>query len=179
MKGLMFQLNFNLGMRLISENTLRYSSAQMAENIDIKHRVEPFKIRTTLNFWEYIGSFRFNLKAGKIQPYVKAGYGWTWYRAKNISAEGQPLKLSQSAWVRKPSISKFENLLPNSWHYGFGIEILPVRTPDGLDVGLKLEYLKNHSSFGLNMELSPWSEATKGRVKMSPGTLTLSLTLNY
>lgn len=179
MKGVMFQLNFHYGMRLISENTLRYSSATMGENIDMKHRDQAFIIRTTLNLWEYIGSLRYNLKTGKIQPYVKAGYGWTWYRAKNISAEGQPLKLSQSAWVRKPSISKFENLLPNSWHYGFGIEILPVRTPDGLDVGLKLEYLKNHSSFGLNMELSPWGEATKGRVKMSPGNFTLSLTLNY
>jgi hypothetical protein len=179
MKGVMFQLNFNLGMRLISENTLRYSSALMGENIDIKQRMEPFKIRTTLNFWEYSGSFRYNLKSGKVQPYVKAGYGWTWFRVKNISAEGQTLKQSGSSWVRKPSLSRFENLLPNSWHYGFGIEVLPVRTMNGLDVGLKLEYLKNHSSFGLNMELSPWSGTTKGKVRVSPGNLTLSLTLSY
>ena len=179
LKGIMFQLNFHLGMRLISENTLRYSSATMGENIEIKHQDEAFRIRSTLDLWEYIGSLRYNLKTGKIQPYVKAGYGWTWFRATDISAEGQPLKPSQSAWVRKPSLSKFENLWPNSWHYGFGIEVLPVRTPDGLDLGLKLEYLKNHSFFGSNMEVSPWGEAIKGRVKMCPGSLTLSITLNY
>lgn len=178
-KGVMFQLNFHMGMRLISENTLRYSTATMGENILTKNRAEPFKIRTELNLWEYIGSLRYNLKTGIFQPYVKAGYGWTWFRVENISAEGQPLKQSNSPWIRKPSLSKLENLLPNSWHYGFGIEVLPIRTPNGLDIGLKLEYLKNHSTFGLNMELSPWSEATKGKVKVNPGNITLSLTLNY
>jgi opacity protein-like surface antigen len=178
-KGMMFQLNFHLGMRLISENTLRYSSAATCENIDMKNRAEPFKIRTTLDLWEYTGSFRYNLGAGKVQPYVKAGYGWTWFRAKNISAEGQILAQSKSEWIRKPSLSKFENLLPNSWHYGFGIEVLPIRTRNGLDIGLKLEYLKNHSSFGIDMLLSPWSDTTKGKVKVSPGNLALSLTFSY
>lgn len=179
MKGLMFQMNFHLGMRLISENTLRYSNATMGENIDIKHQNEPFKIRTTLNLWEYNGSLRYNLKTGKVQPYVKAGYGWTWFRVENLSAEDQLLTQSNSCWVRRPSLSKIKNLLPNSWHYGFGIEVLPIRTLNGLDVGLKLEYLKNHSSFGLDMELAPWSQTTKGKVKVSPGNLTLSITFNY
>ena len=179
MKGVMFQLNFNLGMRLVSENTLRYSCALMGEDIDVKNRMEPFKIRTTLNLWEYTGSFRYNLKSGKFQPYVKVGYGWTWFRVKNISAEGRMLDHSGSSWVRKPSLSRFENLLPNSWHYGFGIEVLPVRAMHGLDVGLKLEYLKNHSSFGWDMEVAPWSEMTKAKVRISPGNLTLSLTLSY
>lgn len=179
MEGMMVQLNFHLGTRLISENTLRYSTATMGENINVKHPVEPFKIRTTLDFWEYFGSFRYNLKTGKIQPYVKAGYGWSWFRVKNISAEGQPLSQSGSSWIRKPSLSKFVNLLPNSWNYGIGIEVLPIRTLNGLDVGLKLEYLKNHSSFGYEMELSPWSEATKGKIKVNQGSISLSLTLNY
>jgi len=179
MKGMMFQMNFHLGIRLISENTLRYSTAKMGENIDIKLRGEPFKIRTDLNLWEYIGSFRYNLKTGIFQPYVKAGYGWTWFRVENISAEDQKLDQSNSSWIRKPSLFKGENLLPNSWHYGFGIEVLPIRTLNGIDVGVRLEYLKNHSSFGFDMELSPWSETTKGKVKVSPGNITLSLTLNY
>lgn len=179
MKGMMYQLNFHLGMRLISENTLRYSSSMMGENIAIKHQDEPFKIRTTLNLWEYSGSLRYNLKVGSIQPYVKAGYGWAWFRVNNLTAGGQPLEQSNSSWVRKPSLAKFENLLPNSWHYGFGIEVPPIKAPNGIDVGLKIEYLKNHSSFGLNMELSPWSETTKGKVKVSPGNIMLSLTLNY
>jgi hypothetical protein len=179
MKGMMFQLNFHMGARLISENTLRYSRATMGENIYLKHQNEPFKICSTLDFWEYSGGFRYNLKTGKIQPYVKAGYGWTWFRVKNLSAGGQPLTQTKPSWVRKPSLSTFENLLPNSWHYGFGVEVLPIRTKNGIDIGFKLEYLKNHSSFGLNMELSPWSEATKSKIKMSPGNLTLSITFNY
>jgi hypothetical protein len=178
-KGLMFQLNFQLGMRVISENTLRHSSVTLNENIVMRRQVDPLEIRTTLDIWEYIGSLRLNLSTGMFQPYLKAGYGWTWFRAKDTSLEGRLLEQSNSPWVRKPSISKLKNLLPNSWHYGIGIEVLPIRTSEGIDVGLKLEYLKNHSSFALDMEFFPWSETTKGKVKMSPGTLSLSLTLNY
>jgi hypothetical protein len=179
MKGMMFQLNFHLGTRLISENTLRYSSATMGENIESRGYPESFQIRNEFNMWEYIGSIRYNLKAGNIQPYVKIGYGWTWFRAQNIFVGGQPLEKSESFWVGKPSITKLENLLPNSWHYGFGIEILPIKTLNGLDVGLKLEYLKNHSHFKLDMELSPWSGVTQGTVKIQPGNLSLSLTIAY
>jgi opacity protein-like surface antigen len=179
LKGVMFQLNFHMGKRLISENTLRYSRANMSENIDMKHHDEPFRISSDFDLWEYLGSFRYNLNTGRIQPYVKAGYGWTWFRVKNIAAQNQPLEPSPLSWVRKPSLCQLKNLLPNSWHYGFGIEIQPFKSFGGLDMGLKLEYLKNHSSFALDTELSPWSEKTKGSVKMSPGNLTLSLTLNY
>jgi opacity protein-like surface antigen len=166
-------------MKLISENSVRYSSVTMSENIHSAHQAVPFNIQTTLDLWEYMGGLRFNLSTRVFQPYVKAGYGWTWFRAKNTSAEGRLLARSNSPWVRKPSLSKLKNLLPNSWHYGIGIEIIPIKPINGIDVGLKLEYLKNHSSFALNMELSPWSETTKGKVKMSPGTLSLSITLNY
>jgi hypothetical protein len=96
-----------------------------------------------------------------------------------VSVEGQLLSQSKSPWVRKPSLFKGENLLPNSWHYGLGIEVLPVKTLNGLDIGLKLEYLRNHSSFGLNVELSPWSEVAKGKLKANTGNISFSITLNY
>ena len=179
MKGAMFQLNFHMGRRLISENILRYSCATVGENIYLNNRAEPFKIRSELNLWEYIGSLRYNLKTGNTQPYVKAGYGWNWYRVENVSADGRLLKEPHSPWIRRPSLTKFKNLLPNSWHFGLGIEVIPIKTLNGIDIGLKLEYLKIYSSIGLEMALSPWSEVTQGDVRVSRDNISLSLSINY
>jgi hypothetical protein len=151
----------------------------VGEDIYLRNRAEPFKIRSELNFWEYSGSLRYNFKTGNIQPYAKIGYGLNWYRVENVSADGQPLKQLHSPWIRKPSLSKLKNLLPNSWHFGLGIEILPIKTIKGLDIGLKLEYLKIYSSIGLEMDLSPWGDLTKSNVRVSRDNISLSLTLNY
>ena len=179
MKGAMLQLNFHIGRRLISENTLRYSLASVGEDLYLNNHAEPLRIRSELNLWEYRGSLRYNFKTGNIQPYIKAGYGLNWYRVENVSTDGQLLKQSDSPWVRRPSLKKLKNLLPNSWHFGLGTEVLLIKTLNGIDVGLKLEYLKIFSSIGLEMELSPWGSATKGDIRVSRDNFSLSLTINY
>ena len=62
-----------------------------------------------------------------------------------------------SDWFQRPSLTGLDNLLPNTWHLGAGVEVLPRRSyaalPAGLDVGLRLEY--GVFFHGLGADLSP------------------------
>ena len=57
--------------------------------------------------------------------------------------DGRVLAVPDSPWIRKPSISSWENLWPDSWHVGFGFDFLTLRNsapeiPRGLDVAVTL-----------------------------------------
>jgi len=65
-----------------------------------------------------------------------------------------------SPWIRKPSISSWENLWPDSWHVGFGFDFLTLRNsapevPRGLDVAVKVEWTMHKHSLGLDFEDVP------------------------
>ena len=63
-----------------------------------------------------------------------------------------PLSTPDADWVRIPSISPLSNILPNRWHYGLGVEIIPVhpRAPlTGASVGLQLKWAVYNHSLGL------------------------------
>lgn len=178
--GMMFQVAFHMGKHLISENTLRHSRSTVGEDIDLTNRAEPFKLRSKLNLWEYSGSLRFNLATGYIQPFVKAGYGLSWYRLENVTADGQPLEQPHSPWIRKPSLTKLKNILPNTLHLGLGIEVLPIKSLKGVDVGFRLEYLNFRHSIGLEFAPLPWYKTTKGGfVRVNRRDINLSLTLIF
>jgi hypothetical protein len=90
-----------------------------------------------LNFWEFVGSLRYNLATQGFQPYVKGGYGLSWYRLENAKLGATVLGNGTSRWVRQPSL--FDNLLPNTWHLGAGVEYIPIRSVGGPDFGVKLD----------------------------------------
>lgn len=37
-------------------------------------------LAANLQMWEYTGSLRYNLATEGFQPFIKAGYGLSWYR---------------------------------------------------------------------------------------------------
>jgi hypothetical protein len=129
------QIMVFLGRRFASQNTLRHSRSVLTLSVDEQVEGQPAALTGELNFWEYAGSLRYNLATGGVQPYAKAGYGWSWYRVEDRMADGQPLEPGTSDWIGGPF---------NTWHFGAGIELIPVRSQPppgrGLSIGIVLEY---------------------------------------
>jgi hypothetical protein len=147
-----YQVTSILGPRFITQNSIRYSTSTIGA--DFKSITTPLvlPVRGTLKFWEYSGSVRYNLLTRAVQPYAKVGFGLSWYRLTNVTVAGIPLTTPDADWVRRPSISPLSNLLPNTWHYGAGIEIIPFhpRAPlTGVSAGLQLEWGMYNHSLGL------------------------------
>ena len=151
-----FLLSFFVGDRFVSENALRHSRS----DIGVVARYTdspPLDIRGDLNFWEYTGSFRYDLTTGSIRLFPKAGYGLSWYRIENVAADGDPFEDPDSEWIRKPAF--FENLLPNTWHAGAGLEWIVLKNyatpPKGIDLSLRIEWTWYTNKLGLNVSDLP------------------------
>jgi len=151
-----FELDLFLGKRFVTYNAIRHSRSLVGADYFLTNRSDPFQFRSDLNLWEYTGSIRYNLATGGFQPYIKGGWGLSWYRLENLSADGVPLENAETAWIRKPSFFPFKNLLPNTWNYGAGLELLLIRShaaiPRGIDVGLRAEWTGYYHSLGLDLE---------------------------
>lgn len=128
-------INLYLGRRIVSESSLRHSRSTMRFGLSEPSIPGIIPVQGTLTFWEYVGSIRYNLAVNAFQPFIKAGYGLSWYQLQDVTFDGNTLGAGQSRYIRKPSL--FNNLLPNTWHLGVGAEYVPVRSVGGLDFGIK------------------------------------------
>lgn len=124
-----------LGRRFTSENTIRHSYGGVRADVTVSTLPGRFPLTLNLDMWEYTGSVRYNIAPGSVQPFVKAGYGLSWYRVTDARFNGELLGNGKSRWVRRPSL--FHNLLPNTWHLGGGLEFIPVRGVGHVDVGFR------------------------------------------
>jgi hypothetical protein len=102
----------------VSESSLRHSRSTLAVSLAANRILGTIPVQGSLNFWEYVGSLRYNLAVESFQPFVKAGYGLSWYRIEDVTFDGNQLGPGEGDWVRKPGF--FENLFPNTWHLGAG-----------------------------------------------------------
>jgi hypothetical protein len=146
-----FLVSFFVGDRFVSENVLRHSRSALGFDVSYSD-VPPQTIRGELNFWEYSGSFRYDVTTGSVRLFPKAGYGLSWYRIENLAADGDPFENPDSEWVRQPSL--FDNLLPNTWHAGAGLEWLVLKNyavpPRGLDLSVRIEWTWYTNKLGLD-----------------------------
>jgi hypothetical protein len=129
-------INLYLGRKFVSESSIRHSNSTLRESLSLVNVPGVVPLTADLNFWEFVGSLRYNLATESFQPFVKGGYGLSWYRLENAKLGSTTLGDGTSRWVRQPSL--FENLLPNTWHLGAGLEYIPIRAvggPDGRDQG--------------------------------------------
>lgn len=172
---------FALGDRFVSENTIRHSRSDVGLAVG-DGTGSLHSVGSRLAFWEYAGSLRYNLATRTVQPFLKAGYGLTWYRLEDATLDGELLAAGESPWVHRPSLTSFDNLLPNSWHLGAGVELLPRRgtspLPGGVDLGIHLEYELSRHGLGLQAptELVP---ALGSDVDVTRHSFTLAATLSY
>jgi hypothetical protein len=147
----LFRIQLFLGGKFTSTNSLIHFRSQLT-NVARFNNLDDFTLSGELNWWEYTGSLRYSVLTGSIQPYIKGGYGLSWYRLEKVSTNGQRIDVPNSKWVRKPGF--FENLLPNTWHVGAGLELLTIKgyggVPGGLDFSLSGEWLYFTNKLGLD-----------------------------
>ncbi|HRX18689.1 MAG TPA: hypothetical protein P5135_06535 [Gemmatimonadales bacterium] len=134
LRGVRGELSLHLGDRFVSTNALLHGRARYTQGIAYDGGSQG-DLAAEINFWEYTGSLRYNLRTDVLQPFVLLGYGLSWYRLEDVTAFGEPLGDGASRWVRRPGL--FRNLLPNTWHFGAGVELLPVRGVSSVDLGVK------------------------------------------
>lgn len=169
----MGQFNIYLGRNLSSENMIRYSTSVVSFDIRQPTLDQVVTVRGDFEMWEYSGSVRYNFAMDRFQPFIKAGYGLSWYRLKNATLGGEPLANPETDWVREPSLFPPRNLLPNTWHLGVGIEFLPITSfasfPKGVDIGLRLNYSVYFHALGLRRPelLSDQEDVTLGRTHLN------------
>ena len=138
---------FHLGDHFVSTNGLTHGRSVMHQELVFsEYPDEP--LYAELNFWEYTGSLRWNLATRRVQPFVNAGYGLSWYRLENYRAFGEDL--GDTRWVRQPSL--FDNLLPNTWHIGGGVEVLPRYGYGRVNLGVKATANLHSHSLGLSTD---------------------------
>jgi hypothetical protein len=140
-------INLYLGRKFVSESSIRHSNSTLRSSMIVENVPGIIPLTADLDFWEFVGSLRYNLGAESFQPYLKAGYGLSWYRLENAKFGNTVLGDGTSRWVRQPSL--FHNLLPNTWHLGAGIEYIPVKSVRGPDFGVKGEAVWFTHSLGV------------------------------
>jgi len=150
--GSFAQLTFFIGNRFASENLVRNVRSGIHVRATFTN-IPDYTYDADINYWEYAGSLRYSFTSSRLQPYVKGGYGWAWYRLENVSIVGDLLDPPDSPWIG-PS-----NVLPNVWHYGLGLEYVPSRRvgliPGGLEVAFRLEYGRYTQALGLDLSDIP------------------------
>lgn len=138
------QINFYIG-RFAGQNTVRNMRPTIAYSADFNN-IPAYSYSADINYWEYDGSLRYSLTSSRLQPFLKGGYGWSWYRVENAQSDGQPLQPAESTWV-KPSI------WPNVWHLGLGLEMIPWKRVGKLPGGLELSFCLQYALYMENLKL--------------------------
>ncbi len=152
--GFNISVSFYFGNRIVTENTLSHYKTDFNYTITAPDNPSPYKFGARLNFWEYSGSVRYNIFTGRVQPFVKLGYGLSWYRAEKIHINGKRIENSNSTWIGRPDFRRLKTFLPNTLHYGIGLEYISVRGNAGgtgnLDLSIKAEYIVYSHKFGMS-----------------------------
>ena len=145
------QVAFYIGDRIVSENTFRNIRADYNVRL-VFNDIAPYTYGAKLNYWEYSGGLRFNLRTEQFQPFLKGGYGWSWYRWENAQSLGVPFTEPNSDWFTP-------GLWPSVWHYGLGIEWVPWRRvgvqSGGFEIAMRLEYARFQQTLGINFDDVP------------------------
>jgi hypothetical protein len=146
--GSFVQLPFYIGERFTSENTIRNTRTSFGVDAEFSD-IPSYRYSADINYWEYSGSLRYSLTRSALHPFVKAGYGWSWYRVENARANGVPFEPADSEWFGPDSV------WPNVWHYGLGAEFVPFRRvgtdSGGIEVAVRLEYVRYTQILGLDL----------------------------
>lgn len=147
-----WQVNLYMGETFSTQNTLLHSRSDLGMDVVFTNGGGA-RVDSEFNLWEFAGSFRFNMSKGGFQPYLKGGYGWTWYRVENITLDGELLDNPNGPWIHRPSLNSWSEALPNSWHVGGGLEVFLIRTlgpfPQGVDVSFVLETTFTRNNLGV------------------------------
>jgi hypothetical protein len=163
-----------VGKNFASENLVRHVTGVVGERTALSGQAEPFVTEADLNLWEYVGSLRYSLATDRLQPFGRAGWGWSWYRLEDVRTQGEVLPTPDSPWVNN-----------FTWHYGFGLEFLPIKGTGrgfgGLDAGLRADMVWYRHSLGADQIADPIILAAGGVEggSVTRRQLSLAVTLSF
>ena len=154
--ALMFrsEFTFYLGERFASQNSLRFGDTMIGYDLTSSATKEVLELRGRLNLAEYSGSLRYNLTTGSFMIFVKGGYDLSWYGLREVPTNGDPPPDPDRTWVSQAILKPSSTFLPDTWHFGGGIEWVPFWNvpPDSIiDIGLRGEALIYRRSLGINI----------------------------
>jgi hypothetical protein len=142
------QVPFYIGERFASENLVRNLRTRFGTRIEFNN-IPSYTYEAEINYWEYAGSLRYSIMTSKLQPFVKAGYGWSWYRVENTRSNGIPFITPNSSWIGP------KRIWPNVWHVGLGMEYVPWKRigtfPGGVELAVRVEYCRYSETLGLDL----------------------------
>jgi hypothetical protein len=145
-----YGISLFLGRRFASENSLRHSNGTIRTDVSVSTVAGLYPLSVNLEMWEYTGSLRYNISLGGLQPFVKVGYGRSWYRLTDARFNNQVLGNGNSRWVRRAGL--LGSLVPNTWHIGGGLEFIPIRGVGRLDWGFRGDFTLYSHNLGLKNE---------------------------
>lgn len=87
----LFQVIFHIGDHFSSENSVRNFRSKYSFRAGFNN-IPDYTYRSEYNFWEYAGSLRYDIFTSNLRPYLKAGYGWSWYRLENVTSDGNDIR---------------------------------------------------------------------------------------
>jgi hypothetical protein len=152
-----FQVQFYMTPRLVTQNTFRFSRSTIRLDALSPETGESARIDGTVQLFEWAGSLRFNLFTGRVEPFVKLGYGYSWYRLQDVAVDGVPISPSSSPFLHVPTTRSFGDLLPNTFHAGVGLEatfLEPEAPLTGVGLGVKVEANVFSHPLGLGLRSS-------------------------
>jgi hypothetical protein len=148
-----YQVSFYIGDHFVSVNSVRNFRSSYSLDASFSN-ISNYSYSSEINFWEYAGTIRYSILTSNIQPYLKLGYGWLWYRIENAQANGKPFENPKSSWINEPSFDSFSSILPNSYHFGLGIEFIiqksDAKFPKGIDLTFRGEYGLYYNNLGID-----------------------------
>lgn len=145
-------ITLHLGERFVSQNSLHRGKPTIIYGRRLRDIGRVFQISANLDFWEYSGSLRYNLTTGSFMVFAKGGYGLSCYRLENVSTDGVPLPQSDSPWFNLPNLRRPSTLLPNTLHFGGGVEWVPFRNLNRPEFGIQVEALVYTHYLGTDFE---------------------------
>lgn len=169
------EITLYLNDRFGTQNSFTFGYLSIDEDITFQDFAKVSQLRY-IQFYEYSGSIRWNLKTGSLMPFLKGGYGWNLYRLLKVSfsddllvylekyiaekgevqdrdvpIENDLLVYPDGLWVNKPTLERPLTFLPNTFHFGCGIEWVPFRRiVSRPDLGIRGEMLIHRDSLRIN-----------------------------
>jgi hypothetical protein len=154
-RGLKAWFNLHYGPRFTVQNTYTKGRSSLAYTAVSDGGSPPARVRGTLEIEELTGGFRYRLAMGLgdvVQPFVGAGWGWTWYEVAGVTLDGQPLDYQREGGY-PTSILPSARWWPNTLYGVAGIELLSPRESwilERLGYGLQIEITALRHRLGAN-----------------------------
>jgi len=157
-----FMININLG-RYSSENTFSMSNSKLKYKIRDGADKSVGQVEGDLSFYEFYGSFKYCFSRRNFKPFLRGGYGWSIYRVKNMTLNGEPFDPEKTQWFHN-------TIFPNTGHLGAGFELFASQN-NGImrkrflgriyyigepEFGIRIEYTFHFHKLGKDAPINDW-----------------------